>query len=339
MDCNEIIIKRRWSILHKIGEGSFGQVFKAQDIKSNELYAIKREPSNSPYLYHEYKMYRTLRNGPSIPKCYWFGQHDGFHCLTIDLLGPSLKDLQDRIKIIPFETIVQLGCQLIASFKYMHNVGIVYRDLKPENLLLSKDQSFSSPHFSLNIIDFGLAAWWKSPSTQKPYPPSRHRQKIGTARYASIPVHHGHSHAPRDDLESLGYLLLDLMLCGQLPWSGVVARSCKAGWDRIKRIKENTQLYELCTGLPSGLLQFISYTRSLQFNDRPDYDYLTLLLKGALPSGPYSAPVKRVKHSQPSQAFFMQELAKALPSSPSTYHHKSDYQNFMVCTSPQGELV
>ncbi|KAG1470827.1 hypothetical protein G6F56_002461 [Rhizopus delemar] len=337
MECNEIIIKHRWSILHKIGEGSFGQVFKAKDIKSNDFYAIKREPLNSPQLYHEYKIYKTLKNGPSIPNCHWFGQHDGFNCLTIDLLGPSLKDLQDQTKIIPLETIVNMGCQLITCFKYMHSIGIVYRDLKPENFLLPKDYSSSSSSFSINVIDFGLATWWKSPKTHAPYPPSRHKQKIGTARYASIPVHHGHSHAPRDDMESLGYLLLDLLLCGELPWSGVVARSCKAGWDRIKRIKEETSLHDLCMGLPVGILHFINYTRNLEFHNRPDYDHLTSLLTGSLHSGSYSTPIKRIKHKNHSQVFLMQELAKELSSHSS--NHRSKYQKYIVCNSPQGELV
>ncbi|KAG0767095.1 hypothetical protein G6F57_000260 [Rhizopus arrhizus] len=304
MESKEIIIHKRWLILYKIGEGSFGQVFKAKDIKSNDFYAIKREPLNSPQLYHEYKLYKILRNGPSIPKCHWFGQHDGYNCLAIDLLGMNLKEWQDQIKTIPLETIIHFGCQLVNCFRYMHELGIIYRDLKPENLCLL-------PHHSLKIVDFGLATWWKNTKTNIPHPPYKTKHKTGTARYASIPVHHGQTHARRDDMESLGYLLLDLFI--DLPWSGVVAKSCKAGWDRIRQIKERTPLKRMCVGLPVGLLHFIEYTRRLEFYDRPDYDYLISLLTGCLSSGPYSSLVE-LKNNQ--KARLMHELSSANQRSP-----------------------
>lgn len=100
MESKEIIIHKRWLILYKIGEGSFGQVFKgklfsppfillvpetlllfcpffffsllAKDIKSNDFYAIKREPLNSPQLYHEYKLYKILRNGRKFNFFFFF---------------------------------------------------------------------------------------------------------------------------------------------------------------------------------------------------------------------------------------------------------------------------
>ncbi|PHZ13682.1 kinase-like protein [Rhizopus microsporus ATCC 52813] len=314
MECKQVIIKHKWLILYKIGEGSFGQVFKAKDIKSNDFYAIKRELKDSPQLYHEFKFYKTLKGGPCIPNCYWFGQHDGFNCLTLDLLGPSLKHLQEKLKEIPLRIVVQIGCQLIACFKHMHDLGIVYRDIKPENFLFPYKYSFSSfssslssstsppsppsslalsvPPLPLYIVDFGLATWWRNSRTNKPYPEAKYiKYKTGTARYASIRVHKGHSHARRDDLESLGYMLLDL-LCGDLPWSGVVARSRKAGWDRIRKIKEDTSLFDLCIGLPVGILHFIDYTRKLEFYDTPDYDYLISVLQESLPFGSYSTLVK-----------------------------------------------
>jgi serine/threonine protein kinase len=240
----------------------------------------------------------------SIPKCHWFGQHDGYNCLAIDLLGMNLKEWQDQIKTIPLETIIHFGCQLVNCFRYMHELGIIYRDLKPENLCLL-------PHHSLKIVDFGLATWWKNTKTNIPHPPYKTKHKTGTARYASIPVHHGQTHARRDDMESLGYLLLDLFI--DLPWSGVVAKSCKAGWDRIRQIKERTPLKRMCVGLPVGLLHFIEYTRRLEFYDRPDYDYLISLLTGCLSSGPYSSLVE-LKNNQ--KARLMHELSSANQRSP-----------------------
>lgn len=205
----------------------------------------------------------------------------------------------------------------------MHNRGLVYRDIKPENFLFpascllgdniemnwssytSYDTENSPPpsppscrtvfnnwgkQTSLYAVDFGLATWWRNPKTKKPYPECKKpiKFKTGTARYASLNVHRGRTHSRRDDMESLGYLLLDLLLAGELPWSGVTARTSKAGWDRLKAIKEDILLQDLCIGLPHGIMDFIEYTRGLRFSDRPDYDYLRRLLRGCNETGPFS---------------------------------------------------
>ena len=142
----------------------------------------------------------------------------------------------------------------------------------------------------LYAVDFGLATWWRNPKTKKPYAECKKpiKYKTGTARYASLNVHRGRTHARRDDMESLGYLLLDLLLGGELPWSGVTARTTKAGWDRLKSLKEDILLPDLCRGLPHGIMDYIDYTRRLRFGDRPDYDYLRRILRGCIETGPFS---------------------------------------------------
>lgn len=168
---------------------------------------------------------------------------------------------------------------------------------------------------SLYAVDFGLATWWRNPKTKKPYPECKKpmKYKTGTARYASLNVHRGRTHARRDDMESLGYLLLDLLLAGELPWSGVTARTSKAGWDRLKTIKEEILLDDMCLGLPRGIMDFIDYTRRLRFGDRPDYDYLRRLLRGCLEVGPFSKLVATHPHT------------RMIPSPPRYNHTKYTY--------------
>lgn len=152
----DVIIGDQWLVLSKIGEGSFGEVFKgwhyqlnywvvlynstlihlAQDIRSKRFYAVKREALglDYPQLHHENTMYDVLAGGREyyfdlkhivlltliiacIPKCHWYGQHDGYDCIVIDLLGSSLKELQQTVREIPLDIVIDFGCQLVKKKK------------------------------------------------------------------------------------------------------------------------------------------------------------------------------------------------------------------------------
>ncbi|OAD73000.1 Serine/Threonine kinase CK1, partial [Phycomyces blakesleeanus NRRL 1555(-)] len=274
----DVIIGDQWLVLAKIGWGSFGEVFKVQDIHDGMRYAVKRESHDvrNPQLKHESLVYDALFPGPGIPRCHWYGQHDDFDCIVIDLLGPSLKQLRESVADMPIDIVADLGCQMITIFEHIHHRGILYRDVKPENFLFPASCTVPKVY----AVDFGLAAWWRNSTTHKPYPEARKpiRNKTGTARYASLNVHHGKAHARRDDMESLGYVLLDLAR-GSLPWTGIQARNPKIGWDTIGTLKEEASLQDVCAGLPSGFLKFIEYTRQLRFTEQPDYNFLRRLMR------------------------------------------------------------
>jgi len=328
---NDILVGEQWLVLGRIGEGSFGEVFEARDIDTNRSYAIKREPKSMrhPQLKHESIMYDALVGGPGIPACHWYGEHDDFNCIVIDLLGPSLKLLRQAVSDISLDIVLNIACQLITTLEHIHSRGIIYRDIKPDNFLfpvsfrmpdpdcfetqtgngfmvyetarpsckaLFEDQSPSS--LKLSAIDFGLASWWRNPSTNKPYPEGKRRirNKTGTARYASLNVHRGREHSRRDDMESIGYLLIDLAL-GSLPWTGIQARNSRLGWDKMREAKQNIMLQDLCAGLPLAFLKYIEYTRALKFEDEPDYTYLRSLFEGAKDGGPYSGIVESFEQS------------------------------------------
>jgi serine/threonine protein kinase len=311
-ESRDVIIGEQWLVLSKIGEGSFGEVFEAEDVYTGRHYAIKREPLNTPMLQlkHESIMYDVIQGGRGMPQCQWFGEHDNFACIVMDLLGPSLKDVCQAVSHVPLRYIIEWGCQIVDMLEHIHSRGLVYRDVKPENFLFSVqctlpdnngssyetmkpscEQLFESwgTKPDLFVVDFGLATWWRDPTTDKPYPQCKRRikHKTGTARYASLNVHRGKLHARRDDIESLGYLLLDLAL-GSLPWTGIKAKNSKTGWDRMRDLKEDIALDQLCYGLPLGLLEFVESARRLRFGDTPDYDNLRRLLCGSKPGGEFS---------------------------------------------------
>ena len=135
--------------------------------------------------------------------------------------------------------------------------------MKPENLLVG-----ANGFGKLIIIDFGLS---KRYVDQK----GNHIQRIdnrpfrGTMRYCSINMHMGVENSRRDDLESLGYVLIYLMK-GRLPWQNL--RSDRMEKDeKIKKVKIGTSIESLCDGLPLEFTEYMRAVRNLGFSEIPDY--------------------------------------------------------------------
>ena len=128
------------------------------------------------------------------------------------------------------------------------------------------------------LIDFGLAKRYRRPGSLVHIPPRDKKNLTGTARYASIHTHKGLEQSRRDDLESLGYVLV-YFLKGQLPWQGLKAINKNDKYGRIFEKKFTTPPEVLCDGLPSEFVTYFMLVRALKFEERPDYDTLRRLFR------------------------------------------------------------
>ena len=99
------------------------------------------------------------------------------------------------------------------------------------------------------VIDFGLSKLYRDPRNHRHIPYREGKNLTGTARYASINTHMGIEQSRRDDLESLGYVLL-YFLRGSLPWQGLKANTKKQKYERILEKKAEIPTEELCKGFP-----------------------------------------------------------------------------------------
>ncbi|KAG9140335.1 hypothetical protein Leryth_018494 [Lithospermum erythrorhizon] len=109
-------------------------------------------------------------------------------------------------------------------------------------------------------------------------PHRENKNLTGTARYASCNTHLGKEQSRRDDLESLGYLLL-YFLKGWLPWQGLRAQTKKQKYDKICEKKLSTPIEVLCKALPVDFASYLQYCHSLTFDQRPDYGFLKRLFR------------------------------------------------------------
>lgn len=277
MSLIEIRVGGRYKLRHKIGSGSFGDIYLANNVQTNEEVAVKMEDSRSKYpqLIYEAKILHALQGSSGIPTLLWFGQEGDYNILVMDLLGQNLEELfilcSNKMSI---KTGLMLADQLLSIMEFIHSRGFIHRDLKPENLLmgLGKQSNF------VNFIDFGLSKRFRDSKTLQHIPYRENKQLTGTARYASINTHRGIEQSRRDDLESLGYVLIYL-LKGGLPWQSLKAKNKLEKYTRILEKKESTSVDSLCKGLPQEFVTYINYCRSLKFEEKPDYNYLRRLFK------------------------------------------------------------
>ena len=229
-------------------------------------------------LEYEARIYKSLAGGVGIPLVRWFGVECDYNVMVLDLLGSSLEDLFTFCsRKFSLKTILLLADQLISRIEYIHAKSFVHRDIKPGNIHMGIGRRANQ----VSIIDFGLAKRYRDPKTHSHMPYREDRGLTGTARYASINTHLGIEPSRRDDMESLGYVLL--YFCrGSLPWQGLTATDKKQKYDQIKEVKTATPIEELCRGFPEEFAIYLNYIRSLRFDDKPDYHYLRKVFRDLL---------------------------------------------------------
>jgi len=273
----ELRVARKFRVGPKIGSGSFGEIYAGTNVHTGEEVAIKLEPlkSKHPQLLYESKIYRILQGGYGIPSVKWFGSEGDYNVLVIDLLGPSLEDLFNYCgKKFSLKTVLMLADQMLHRLEYMHSRSYIHRDVKPDNFLIGTG---SRKHIC-HIIDFGLAKKYQDPRTGRHIPYLEGKNLTGTARYASINTHLGIEQSRRDDMESLGFVLM-YFLRGSLPWQGLKATTKKQKYQRILERKQATHPDQLCRGYPSEFRDYFAHCSSLGFEDRPDYRYLKRIFR------------------------------------------------------------
>ena len=270
------VLFHKYLIVKKLGEGSFGSVYSAKE--NNIWYAIKFENKNKGQNLLEKEAYiMSYLNGPRIPLVKSFGYSGDNNVLIMELMGKSLEELFENSmnKKMSLRCVCNLGYQMIEIMEYIHNKHIIHRDIKPDNFVMGRD----SKSKQLFLLDFGLSKKYRSSSTLKHYPLIKRKKLTGTARYASINALNGITQSRRDDLESIGYVLM-YFLKGRLPWQGMVNKNKEQRYLKIMETKRDTTPEELCKGFPAEFERYISYTRNLQYEQDPDYEMLkNLFLK------------------------------------------------------------
>ena len=278
----EVKIKNQYSFksTDRLGGGSFGQIYKGINIKTKEEVAIKIESKNieTPQLLHESKILKTLKDYEGFPKVFLITPLDDVLVLVMELLGDNLQKLiqNQPEKKFSLKTSLMLGIQILKRIKTLHENNFIHRDIKPENFTIG----LKKMNNTIYMIDYGLTR--KFCDSRKNHIPYKEGKNLtGTALYASIYTHKGIEQSRRDDLESLGYMLI--YFCkGELPWMNVKAKNKAGKYKKIMEKKIEMKPEILCEGLVDEFRQYFKYVRELQFTEEPNYNYLLGLFNSAM---------------------------------------------------------
>ena len=199
-----------------------------------------------------------------------------YSVLVMDLMGPSLEDLFNTCgRKFSLKSVLMLADQMLQRIEYLHYKNFLHRDIKPDNFVTG----LGAHARHIYLLDFGLAKKYRDSRNPNSHIPYREDKSLtGTARYASINTHMGIEQSRRDDLESLGYLLM-YFLKGSLPWQGLRAVTKEEKYAKILQKKRSTTIDSLCRGFPPEFALYFNYVRSLGFEERPDYAYLRKIFR------------------------------------------------------------
>ncbi len=210
---SDIIFRKRYKIIKQIGEGGMAKVYLANDLylkRNIALKVLKPETLSDAASMERFKKEITASTNlvhENIVQVYDVDFHDGKWFIAMEYIeGRTLKEvLNEDGALIPREAI-NVASQLCSAIKTAHNMGIIHRDIKPQNIVLQADGS-------VKLMDFGIAVIINTATVTKT------NSIVGSVQYIAPEIVRGQKPSFSSDIYSMGILLYE-MLRGSLPFTG-----------------------------------------------------------------------------------------------------------------------
>ena len=206
-----IILGGRYEILEKIGAGGMADVYKAKDSKLNRFVAIKvlkDEFASNKSFVSKFRAEAQAAAGlmhPNIVNVYDVGDEDGLYYFVMELVeGITLKRYIEKKIRLSVKEAVSIAIQVSMGIESAHNNGIIHRDIKPQNIIISKEGK-------VKVADFGIARAASS-DTQTSH-------AMGSVHYTSPEQARGGYSDAKSDIYSIGITLFE-MVTGRVPFDG-----------------------------------------------------------------------------------------------------------------------
>lgn len=265
----------KYIFLHELTNGEFGKIYKARHKISNADVVFKIEnKSEVSLLLYEAKLYNELKKFSYISHLRNFTSTANSYIMIIDYNGPTLLQIKTVLYTYPINErinfINKLIYNIISAYEELHSYDYLYRDTKPHN--------FCYKNNNLKIIDLGFCKKYKINNVH--IENKKIMKIVGTPNYVSLNVVNLDTPSRRDDLESLIYLYLFLLISEEL-WNSYsnISLIDKKDESIIKKILDFIQKNEKNEKNLNNIIIYFQYIRSLSFTIQPDYNKIKLLIK------------------------------------------------------------
>jgi serine/threonine-protein kinase len=210
----------RYRILRKLGAGGMANVYLAEDEELGRRVAIKilndKYAGDDLFIERfrsEAKSAAGLSTHPNVVSIYDRGEAEGTYYIAMEVIeGRSLKELIITRGALPIGVAITYAKQLLEALRFAHRHGIIHRDIKPHNVLVSADQHAKANETRVKVTDFGIARAGPSQMTEA-------GSIMGTAQYLSPEQARSAPVTAASDLYSAGVVLYE-MLTGKVPFMG-----------------------------------------------------------------------------------------------------------------------
>jgi len=239
----------RYAVDRIVGEGGMATVYLAEDIKHRRKVAIKVLRPELSVALGSQRFQREIEiaarlSHPHIHPLHDSGEAAGLLYYVMPYVeGESLRDRLQRDKHLPLSDALEIGCQVAEALNYAHTEGVVHRDVKPENILLSRGHVL--------VTDFGIARVAHAVGDAAPL--TQTGLAVGTPAYMSPEQAGGQRDVDaRCDVYALGCVLYE-MLAGQPPFTGPTVESVL----RQHLVLEAPPITALRPAVPSGITKVL----------------------------------------------------------------------------------
>ena len=259
-----IFLGKRYEVLSKIGAGGMADVYKGKDHMLNRYVAVKvlkREFREDSTFVRKFRSEAQAAAGlihPNIVNVYDVGEDRGLYYMVMELVeGITLKEYIDRKKNLSSKEVISIAIQMCNGIEAAHERQIVHRDIKPHNVMISKDGK-------VKVTDFGIAKATTSTTVST--------SAMGSVHYTSPEQARGGYVDIKSDIYSVGITLYE-MVTGHVPFNGETAVEVA-----VKHLQDEiTPPSELVPDIPYSLEQII--LKCTQKNSERRYENMNALIQ------------------------------------------------------------
>ena len=272
------MLANKYQLLEKLSQGSFGKVFRASNIRTGEIVAIKTEVKTAEQksLKMEAKIYQYLANNEGFPQLKWFGSTNNVNYLVTNLLECSITKLVQKYGRLSIKTVLLLGIQMIERIQTLHNHYLIHRDIKPDNFMIN----ISDKTNKIFLIDFGFCKRYNYEGKHIEF--KRTTSLIGTPNYVSLNVHNSAEPSRRDDIESCLYVMIFMLFGKIFSTEQVQIQTQTQTQINTNTLKILVAKKEQLTNIPRFLVIAFNYVRTIKFEEEPDYQYIIRIFSDLL---------------------------------------------------------